>query len=762
MDSLLNENKLNNIFDNDNKNIQLLNLEENEIPSSLSEELITENNIQKNKIINEFETNNKGKETPMVDEKEVNKPLINENNIKIEKKAFDINNEQKLNKMNEEINSDLILDIWENDEGEQIIDEKINTMLNKYFLKKNGASGNYESQHLSINCVEIKDFIQSSKYTYDKVDEIYQNYSNYYEKMTEKNKRNENILNPLRSGIFDYIQLSIFIIFFILLILLITSFSLVKIIIFIMFYSLGIFIQLKYINFFNKKLWKELLLRGNTLKKLKEILNAKPYLELYFKDEKILTIPYYSYADISGIMYKSGIFYSNVNIYLEKINLEEFSKIYFPLKYLFFVDSSKQYFKFLIAQFHKYCRVKSSNDSTFKYEKMYIKYYLKTKNNDIIDKNDPFFKNCYFTCQPKYYSIISIILLITQSSTVFGLLLDYFKTKIIEIKKTVTIKKNLEEFFNLKKLFLRVILSNKKIKREKTEIIGEKETKKKEFIDLCVDLTEKIKKEMNDDESNEKKPILKVIYHNEAQGFLTPFNCKCGFDSLVYYHPFNFEESYGTKTKKILGDSNFYNIIDDDLTMQQKIEIYKKEFENLGGEIFQNKFSNDINLNDDNDDDNIKINEKDKNDKIENKKMRQITYTERTLTLKITIRTDSVEIHYNIKKSNGLNNNGKFTLYKKLDGFKKLEEKVNSDWTKSEIYIPGCKDIIQIIRKKRSIKLSSNNFEIISDTRLNDDLHSGLPSWINNDDNWSENEIKRCVKRCENSSKINRFKILYG
>ena len=763
IDILLDENKLINITDNDNKNIQLLTFEENdnEIPSSLSEELEKENNREKNKLTNDFETNDKDKKTPKSNEKDINEPLINENNTKNEKKIFDIKNEKTVSKINETMNSDLLLDIWENDEGEPIIDEKINTMLNKYFLKKGKMSGICESEHLSINCVEIKDFIESSKYTYDKVNEIYKNYSNYYEKMTEKNKKNENNLNPLRSGIFDYIQLSIFVI---LLILVIMSFSLVTIIILLIVYSLGIFIQLKYVNFFNKKLWQKLLLSGNNLKKLKEILNAKPYLELYFKNEKILTIPYLSYADISGIMYKNGIIDENASIYLEKVNLEDFSKIYFPLKYLFFVDSTKEYFKFLITQFHKYCRVKSTNDIGFEYEKMHLKYYLKTKSNEIIDKNDPFFINCYFTCQPKYYSIISIILLLTQSSTIFGLLLDYFKTKIIEIKKTVSIKNNLEEFLNLKKLFLRIILSNKKIRREKTEIIGEKEAKKKEFIDLCVDLTNKIKKEMIEDESKEKKPIKKVIYDKETKGYLTPFNCKCGYDSFLYYSPLQFEKSYGTKTKKILGNSNFYNIIDDDpyLSLQQKTEIYKKEFENLGGDIFENKFSNDINIDDhDNDNNNIKSNENNKNDKIKKQKIKQIIYTERTLILKIMISKDFVDIHYNIKKSNGLNNNGKFKLYKHLEGFDKLEEKVNLDWTKSEIYIPGCKDIIQIIRKKKGIKLSSKNFEIISDTHLNDDLHSGLPSWVNSDD-WSEKEIKRCVKNCELTSKINRFKVLYG
>lgn len=72
--------------------------------------------------------------------------------------------------------------------------------------------------------------------------------------------------------------------------------------------------------------------------------------------------------------------------------------------------------------------------------------------------------------------------------------------------------------------------------------------------------------------------------------------------------------------------------------MQQKTEIYKKEFENLGGDIFENKFSNDINIDDhDNDNNNIKSNENNKNDKIKKQKIKQIIYTERTLILKIMI-----------------------------------------------------------------------------------------------------------------------------
>ena len=90
IDILLDENKLINITDNDNKNIQLLTFEENEneIPSSLNEELEKENNREKNKLTNDFETNDKDKKTPKSNEKDINEPLINENNTKNEKKIL--------------------------------------------------------------------------------------------------------------------------------------------------------------------------------------------------------------------------------------------------------------------------------------------------------------------------------------------------------------------------------------------------------------------------------------------------------------------------------------------------------------------------------------------------------------------------------------------------------------------------------------------------------------------------------------------------
>lgn len=671
------------------------------------------------------------------------------------------------NSINENVNQDLLLDVWENDNGEPKIDEKINIMLDKYFIKTNINKEKYKNksdicEHLSIKYVEIKDYSNSCNCTYDKLNKDDENIERY-ERIDEKIKRaniypnvpQENyILDPFKSGYFDFLQLGIFCFFYILLIVL--HLSITKIIILIILYLLGIFIQIKFINFFNKNLWNLVQLKGENLKKLKKILNAKPYIDLYYQNNCIISIPFHSYSDISGISVKKNFFDSlddETSIGFEKLNLENFAKINFPLKYLFFVDSTQQYFKFLITQFHKYCIVKNRSSSIT--EKMFIKYYLKTENDEIIYKNDPFFQTSFFTFKPRLYNIISILLLLTQSSTLFTLIANYFKSKIIEIKKTVSIMHNLEEYLKIENLFPRIILSNKKIRREKCEVINEKEIIKKQFNKICIDLTEKIKQEMKDDETKEKKPVINAVYNYEIKGYLTPFSSKYGFDSLIFYCDLEFQQTYGRKIPKIFKETNIPEFYSFQTGNEEGIKDILGHFKdnNYKEEDNENEIINDIK----DEDNNIISTNYSKNEK----KMRQVNYSERTLTLKCIIRKDSVEVNYNIKKSNGLNKTGKFTLYKKLSGFKELEEKVNSDWTKSEIYLPGCIDVIEIIRKKRAIKLSAKDFEIISDTKLNDDLHSGLPSWVNGDE-WDQNTIRKCVKNCDKKSNINRFKVEYS
>lgn len=133
--------------------------------------------------------------------------------------------------------------------------------------------------------------------------------------------------------------------------------------------------------------------------------------------------------------------------------------------------------------------------------------------------------------------------------------------------------------------------------------------------------------------------------------------------------------------------------------------------------------------------------------------LKQVVYTEKTLTLKIDINKHNVIVNYTVKLSDGRNKNGKFQLEKKLGGggFEKLEEKVNVDWTKSEIYIPGCNDVIEIVRKKRGIKLSGGDFEEIFETKINEDLLSGFGSWINGNE-WDKRTMNKFVKPCNRNS----------
>ena len=83
------------------------------------------------------------------------------------------------------------------------------------------------------------------------------------------------------------------------------------------------------------------------------------------------------------------------------------------------------------------------------------------------------------------------------------------------------------------------------------------------------------------------------------------------------------------------------------------------------------------------------------------------------------------------------------------------------DWTKSEIYIPTCNYVIEIIRKKRAIKISAGDSEIISETITNPDLHGGAISWTDEND-WDQRTINKYVKDCTRVSKINRFKTKYN
>jgi hypothetical protein len=118
--------------------------------------------------------------------------------------------------------------------------------------------------------------------------------------------------------------------------------------------------------------------------------------------------------------------------------------------------------------------------------------------------------------------------------------------------------------------------------------------------------------------------------------------------------------------------------------------------------------------------------------KERNKNLTQVIYTENTLSLKCNINKQFVMVNYNIKLPNSSNKSGNFKLEKPLgvNGFEELKEMENPEWTKSKISITGCRDVLTIIRKKRSIKISAGDFEIISDTKINDDLLLGTRNMV--------------------------------
>jgi hypothetical protein len=631
------------------------------------------------------------------------------------------------------------IDLWESDNGEPKIDELIQKKFDSYFL-------DYSSKLLHINFVEffgIKYY--SKKYDrklgsdefrrnkYIEVDDnikkakIYpgDNYINYKEdKECKQTLLVECCLLPILFFIFLFLW----------------SNGIIKFIVLIGIYLLDLCFQIWYIKRYHKRFLNYKKLEGENLKKLYEILNARPFIELYYEEEKIITIPVHSYADISGIElnFNTGFLFPKPdNVTLESINLNNFLIIDFPLNNIYFLDSTKQYLMFLMVQFNKYCFYK--NNGTFRniLSKMYIKFYLKTQENIIIYKNDPFFHTSFVTKNSCIFIFFMYLFIILQFGIPFIKLIQFFFYKIRHIKKAISTKNNFETYINLDSLFPRIIESDKKIKRNKHDVISDRESVQKELIDDCTKLTEMIKEEIEKiDYSGTRCEVPKAIRDNEARGKLMPFSCSSGYYTLYEFNINSFYECYGKKVKKILG------ISEGKIFTSSCKKDYEDEDEGDNIRDYNNNnYNNNINRNQGKEDNSIK----------------QVIYKEKTLTLKCNLKKDYAEIFYTINLGTGHKDNGKFVLKRPISGgFEKLEEKFNIEWTKSEIYLPGFKDVIEIFRKKRSIKISSENFEIIKETALNDDLHSGCPGWVNNND-YSQGLVNKYVKKCDRSS-VKRFK----
>ena len=147
---------------------------------------------------------------------------------------------------------------------------------------------------------------------------------------------------------------------------------------------------------------------------------------------------------------------------------------------------------------------------------------------------------------------------------------------------------------------------------------------------------------------------------------------------------------------------------------------------------------------------------------VEKKPLRKVVYEERVLIITFNISKQSVSCDYCIKLPNGNNKSGKFSMKHSNNGYEDLEEKVNPDWTKSEIYIPGCDDVVSIVRKRRAIKIECGGKTIAQkDTRLNDEIHGGAGSWLDNNE-WNDKDENKFVKSCNRKATRNRFRIKYA
>ena len=244
--------------------------------------------------------------------------------------------------------------------------------------------------------------------------------------------------------------------------------------------------------------------------------------------------------------------------------------------------------------------------------------------------------------------------------------------------------------------------------------------------------------------NNHRDKVFRSDCGIEASGYLTPFYQTSGFSqSKNVYETKDFLRFYGTKVEKILGKS--------ENEIFSNFEMWGDE-EDLLIPVGHSNYNMTHNTNN-----------KGAGQKERSKNLTQVIYTENTLSLKCTINKNFVMVNYNIKLPNSSNKSGNFKLEKPLGGggFEELKEMENPEWTKSEIYIPGCQDIIEIIRKKRSIKISAGDFEIISDTKINDDLLSGTGTWLNEND-WDQRTINKYIKGCNRVARKNRFSTDYN
>lgn len=234
-------------------------------------------------------------------------------------------------------------DIFEDDEKRLEVNEKITSMLNKYFkidssknLDKEEGNYYYNGKHLYINYLEFKSYKDiADKADFDKK-EFDLKHDEAYEKIAKANiypgKYEYNPISSMNEEDQKFYKKCFCIV--LILITLSTLFLLLvkQIVLFLIFYLIGAICQFIYV--YDKFLDFEEL-NGEIVKKLEKILNAKPCLELFYGGECLIKIPFHSYADISGIKFiKNGDF---ENVVFEKIDLDTQNVVYqFPIKLIYF------------------------------------------------------------------------------------------------------------------------------------------------------------------------------------------------------------------------------------------------------------------------------------------------------------------------------------------------------------------------------------------------------------------------------------------
>jgi len=201
-------------------------------------------------------------------------------------------------------------------------------------------------------------------------------------------------------------------------------------------------------------------------------------------------------------------------------------------------------------EFYKYCQFKSGRYSG-NYDSMYLKYYFETNDNQIIYKTDPFFFTTFTTINKFKINLIFACGILTQLSPILIFISNFIiKGKLIDIKKTVSIKHDIEKYLNLDAFFLKFINADIEIKRQTHNPISDRESIQEKFKQECIniynmkiDLLNDLKKPYG----NKFNPDLEI----ERQGYLTPFSIYSTFYyGDEYFKIEDFYIYYGTKVKK--------------------------------------------------------------------------------------------------------------------------------------------------------------------------------------------------------------------